>query len=72
MEFRYLVVDENSVIARFKYFDDAVSFIYSIIPDFESELFGYSICDCDMGDWYSFEDIKKIVKNMCLDEYHVV
>lgn len=72
MEFRYLVVDENSVIARFKYFDDAVSFIYSIIPDIKSELFGFSICDTNMGDWYSFEDIKKIIANMSLDEYHVV
>ena len=72
MEFRYLVVDENSVVARFKYLDDAVSFIYSIIPDIESEFFGYSICDTDMGNWYSFEDIKNIIENMVLDEYHVV
>ena len=72
MNFRYLVVDENSIIARFKYLDDAVSFIYSIIPDIESELFGYSICDTDMGDWYSFEDIKNIIENMNLAEYHAV
>ena len=72
MEFRYLVVDENSIIAKFKYLDDAVSFIYSIIPDIDSELFGYSISDTNMGDWYSFEDIKKIIKNMSLDEYHAV
>ena len=72
MDFRYLVVDENSVIARFKYFDDAVLFIYSIFPDIDSELFGYSICDTNMGDWYAYEDIKKIIKNMFLDEYHVV
>ena len=72
MDFRYLVVDENSVVAKFNYFDDAVSFIYSIIPDLESELYGYSICDTNRGDWYSFEDIKKIIKNMALEEYHVV
>ena len=72
MELRYLVVDENSVIARFKYLDDALSFIYSIIPDLDSELFGYSIADSNMGDWYSFEDIKKMIKNLSLDEYHVV
>ena len=28
--------------------------------------------DTNMGDWYAFEDIKKIIKNMCLDEYHAV
>lgn len=72
MEFRYLVVDENSVIARFKYLDDAVSFIYSIIPDIESELFGYSISDTNMGDWYSFEDIKKIIENMFSDQQPAV
>ena len=63
MELNYLVVDENSVIARFKYLDDAISFIYSLIPDLDSELFGYSISDMNMGDWYSFEEIKKIIKN---------
>ena len=72
MNFRYLVFDENSVIARFNYFDDAVSFIYSSIPDIDSELFGYDICDTDMGDTYEFKDIKKIINNMSLVEYHVV
>ena len=72
MDFRFLVVDENSVIAKFKYLDDAVSFIYSIFPDIDSELFGFSICDTDMGDWYAFEDIKNMIKNMPLAEYHVV
>ena len=72
MEFRYIVFDENSVIAKFKYFDDAVSFIYSIIPDLDSELFGYDICDTDMGDTYQFKDIKEIIKNMFLAEYHAV
>ena len=68
MEFRYLVVDEISVVARFKYLDDAVTFIYSLITDIDSELFGYSICDTNMGDWYTYEDIKKIIEKLFLDQ----
>lgn len=67
MQFNYLVFDENSVIASFKYFHDAVVFIHALIPDFDSELFGYDILDMSKGDVIEFRDIKKIITTGCVE-----
>ena len=63
MEFNFLVFDENSVIASFKYLDDAISFVYALISDLDSEEFGYDIFDSKRAEVIEFKRIKKIIKN---------
>ena len=66
MEFRFLVFDEDSVIASFKYFDDAVAFVNTLIPDLDFELFGYDIFDMNRAETIEFKKIKAIIKAGCV------
>lgn len=59
MEFNFLVFDEVSVIAGFKYFDDAVAFANTVDQDFD-------IFDMSKGDVIGVEKIKKIISNGCV------
>ena len=58
MEFNFLVFDENSVIAGFKYFEDALSFVCALIPDFDSEVLGYDIFDTIKGKVIEYKTIR--------------
>ena len=58
MEFNFLVFDENSVIAGFKYFEDALHFVYTLIPDFNSEVLGYDIFDTIKGKVIEYKTIR--------------
>ena len=67
MELNFLVFDDNSVIACFKYFDDAVAFVNTLVPDLDSELFGYDIFDTKRAETIEFKKIKKIIAAGCVE-----
>ena len=61
MNFNYWVFDENSIIAKFKYYDDAIAFVYSLISDLDSDISGFDIYDVNKAAVIDFNKIKKII-----------